>query len=48
MISIATMEKLLNVVLVLLLFARRRSLKTNQERLEFIVDAVVTIAIISL
>ncbi len=34
--------------MVVILMIRRSNLKTNQERLDFITDAVVTVAIISM
>lgn len=46
--SIAALKSLLDAILVFLLLIRQRSLKTNQERFEFIVDVLVTIAVISL
>ncbi len=41
-----TIQKILGILLVANLMIRRSNLKTNQERLEFITDAVVTVAII--
>ena len=46
--SIAALKSLLDAILVFLLLIRQRSLKTNQERFEFIVDVLVTIAVMSL
>ena len=48
MISIEILKQALDVLLVVFLYTRSRHLKTNQERFEFIPDALVTIAMLLL
>ena len=48
MISMGLIEKLLDISMLVLLLCQRQAIKTNQDRLEFIVNSVTFIAILSL
>lgn len=48
MISLTAMKALLDALLVFLLLIQKRGIKTDQERFEFIVTILVTIAVILL
>ncbi|MFQ6896454.1 MAG: hypothetical protein ACLRSH_06560 [Turicibacter sp.] len=48
MISIEVIEKLLDILILVLLLGQRKTIETNQDRLEFIVNAVMIIVVLSL